>query len=433
MIVRILQKIVYPTFKNLARLVFFFYYEKITIVHPERLNFKGPTLLVSNHPNTLLDPLNVGIHIPRRIHFLANASLFNSMIGNWFFSTFYCIRIERASDVNGKRIENKESFARCDEFLAGGGCIYVAPQGGSEMVRRLGKLKTGTARIGLSAASKNDFNLGLKIVPVGLNYSDPASFRGQVLVHAGEPIFIRDYKEIYSPEDFSAVKKLTADLEERMSNLIIDTEDEQEDQLLTTLETIARTDRNHQPKEAYIYAQNMLSKIKITRQNDLVKFEELCEQANIYTKKLRRLQLVDAVVSKTAVSVGDLFFLLVTCPFFLYGWINNFLAAYLPALAAKKSGLYIGYTSTVKTLLGIITFPLFYFLQSFLLAWIGVPNWALIIYLVSLPIFGLFAWEYMKKQELWRAQMAMNRLKTKAPRAVEDLKALRKTLRDFGH
>lgn len=432
MIVRILQKIVYPTLKGLVRLVFFIFFKETTILHPERLNFQGPTLLVSNHPNTLLDPLNVASRIPRRAYFLANAGLFKSAIGNWFFNTFYCIPIERPKDVNGKRIQNDQAFARCDEFLSGGGCLYIAPQGGSDMVRRVGKLKTGTARIGLSAESNNGFQLGLKIVPVGLNYSNPLKFRENVLLHVGEAIEISDYQDDFLKDGFLAAKKITTDLEESFSDLIIDTEDEAENQLLATLERIAKTDHSYSPKQAYAHAQATLHKIKIVRKNDPLHFDQLHQKAAIYQERIKRFHLTDEAVARPITSVSKMLGLLLGFPFFLYGWVNNFLAAYIPAFVAKNAGLYIGYTATIKIMLGLFTFPIFYGVQAWLLSLLGLPTWALIIYLISLPPLGLFAWNYLEQHNSWRAQQVAVRLKAKASAAFTELQETRKILQAFG-
>ena len=105
----------------------------------------------------------------RQVAFLANASLFASSFANWFLSQ-YCVPIQRKTDVANKNVDNDKSFERCDAFLSNGGCLYIAPEGTSDMERRLRPIKTGTARIALSAEAKNAFQLGLKIIPVGLTY-----------------------------------------------------------------------------------------------------------------------------------------------------------------------------------------------------------------------------------------------------------------------
>ena len=51
----------------------------------------------------------------------------------------------------------------------------------------LRNLKTGTARIALETEKRNEGKLGLKVVAVGLNYSQPEKFRSNILVNIDEP------------------------------------------------------------------------------------------------------------------------------------------------------------------------------------------------------------------------------------------------------
>ncbi|MEM8906943.1 MAG: hypothetical protein AAGD05_03775, partial [Bacteroidota bacterium] len=93
----------------------------------------------------------------------------------------------------------------------------------------------------------------------------------------------------------------------------------------------------------------------------------------------------------------DLCAIIIGFPFFLYGWFNNYLACYLPALLARKMNLFIGYTATVKTLSSIFIFPIIYGLQAFFVQYWGGHIELTIAYLLSLYPLGLFAWWYNKR------------------------------------
>ena len=77
------------------------FYSKYTVINGDRLKFKNPAIVISNHPSTLMDPLNVGISVPKQVSFLANASLFKSPVTGTFLNQ-YCIPIERPKDVGGR-------------------------------------------------------------------------------------------------------------------------------------------------------------------------------------------------------------------------------------------------------------------------------------------------------------------------------------------
>ena len=135
----------------------------------ERFNRKDrPTILSSNHPNTMLDCLNVAERIPWQMtHFLGNANMFQGKIGNWFFTNFFVIPIQRKEDSGNRKFDNKKSFAKVNAFLESGGALFIAPEGGSNIARRLRPLKSGTARMALNTEHENDFQLGLEILPIG--------------------------------------------------------------------------------------------------------------------------------------------------------------------------------------------------------------------------------------------------------------------------
>ncbi|HKK80402.1 MAG TPA: 1-acyl-sn-glycerol-3-phosphate acyltransferase, partial [Phaeodactylibacter sp.] len=235
---------IYQFLKGLTKLSLRLYYPNADLLNIQRLKYKGGSILVSNHPNTLIDPLNAASRVPKIVHFLANASLFGTPFTYWFFNTFFCIPVERPQDTKGKPINNQAAFAKSHRFLARGGCLFIAPEGGSEMERRVRPFKTGTARIALGAEAKADFKLGLRILPVGLSYEHPERFRSHMIVNACEPILVSEYAELYREDSIAAARQLTKELEERVRNATIDTQSPEEDKAILAMEQLLR---NSQP------------------------------------------------------------------------------------------------------------------------------------------------------------------------------------------
>lgn len=398
------------------------FYPYTTIIHPERLRFDYPAIVVSNHPNTLLDPLNVAARVKKVVFFLANAGLFSSGFGNWFFNTFYCIPVQRPQDKGGKRgVSNEESFARAADHLTEGGVLFIAPEGTSEMERRLRPIKTGTARISLITERRNDFQLGMAIVPVGLTYAAPDRCGSRLVVHVGEPIFPQTYREAYEAQPIETARQLTDDLEERLRGLLIDTLDEEEDQRLRQLEAMLQSQQPLAGAARFQREQRLLQRIRASAQSS---WPLLLDQ---YRKALRDHELIDrAVATKGSTSGADMLVALLGFPFFLYGRINNFLPFEIPRWLARKLDLYRGYDATVKILAGMITFPLFYWLQSKLIAgwWGDTAGW---LYLLSLPISAWWAWRYAG---LWRRVRYQRNFRKLSPEARENLVRLRTQILD---
>ncbi len=378
--------------------MFRIFYSKSIVINQESLNFKNPCITISNHPSTLTDPLHVAKNIPKQVFFLANASLFKSAIGGWFFNTFYCIPIERPKDVEGRRIQNDKAFERADQHLAGGGCLYIAAQGYSQMVRRLGhKLKTGTARIALSAESNNNFNLGLTIVPVGLTYSNPTDFRTGIIINPGKHVKVADYKTAYAEDPIKTVKQLTKDLEDQMRTLLIDADDEEEELLIQRMEDLVNAKYPLKLKANFLRTQKLGQAFRQLKTTAPAQYQNLKSQTTKHFDHLDKLAIQPEAVFAKASSFSSILTFIIGLPFFLYGWINNLLPNFIPYFLAKKIKIYAGYISTIKLMSALFIYPIFYGLQIYLVQHFFANKWICLAYAISLPIFGLLAWAYRKR------------------------------------
>lgn len=386
----------YQLLKLIVRLAFRIFYPYKVYIHPERLKFDHPAILVSNHPNTLTDPLIVAAKTKKLVFFLANAGLFKSGFGNWFFNTFYCIPVQRPQDKVGKTtVSNEDSFARANEHLADGGVLYIAPEGTSEVGRRLRPLKTGTARIAFSTEKKNDYEVGVAIVPVGLTYYHAGQCGSRVVAKVGEPIFAQHYREAYEGDPVQAVRNLTAELEDQLGTLLINTQDEQEDERLRMLETILQHEKKLAGAQRFEREMEILEQL---RAKDDDPFHALLDR---YREALQQYKVNDHAVAAGS-RRGFSPISILAFPVYVYGLINNFLPTRIPVWLNKKLDLYVGYTATVKILTSLITIPLFYWLQTKLVgAYFGeLTQW---LYLISLPVSGILYWRlsrWYRKMEL---------------------------------
>lgn len=408
--------LIYYIFKISLYISFRIYYSSVKVLGREHLRVKGPFIVVSNHPNTLTDPVFSGLYTKQIMFFLANSGLFKHPVSRWFFSTFYCIPIERKEDrekfgKNGK-VENKDSFDKCDEFLSGGGVLYIAPEGTSWLDRVIYRIKTGTARIAFSAERKNNFQLGLKIVPVGITYSDSSAFRSKVLIQIGKPIAVKDYQEAYEEDSFKAVRNLTRDMEDRIREKVVYALDDGEDALLEVMESMLETDDPKSQLESFHRSKKLEKGVRAFAEEAPEAYEQYYKEVYQYVEELKANKLADFGWARQHESnkqgLGSWLGLLLGYPIFLYGWINNFLAFRLPYELERWMQIYIGYRATIRIMsAGLIFIPLFYWLQSKLVeVFFGTQvSWW---YLLSLPISGWLAWQYQvwqqKHLQVWRAK-----------------------------
>lgn len=394
--------IVYPIVWTLVLLSNNIFYSKTVVRNRKKLKIKTPTIFVSNHPNTLYDPLIVALRMNRFVHFLINASLFKNPAMGWFLRNTVGIEVQRKEDVGtGSRLKNDEAFKLAEDFLINGGCLFIAPEGGSDIPRRLRKLKTGTARIALNTENRNDFDTELEILPVGLNYTMQTDFRSQIFINIGEGIKVSDFRKKYEEDAFQAALDLTKEMEVQVKNLLIHTVDDEEDAFMRKLEVIAQTENKLPLDKAYDRTKKMILGWRQFKTSKIEEAQQFKKDVNSYFDFLKKNKIRDSIVMKNQESgfTGNWLMrsmmMVIGFPIFIYGWLNNFLANYFPWLAYNKSGLHPAYTSAIKTLAGIFTYSLFYFLQIKLVGYFFGNSWSVVgLYVLSIIATGLFAWWY---------------------------------------
>ncbi len=169
-----------------SRLVLRVFYRRIEASGLERIPASGPTILVLNHPNGLMDPLLLLCLSPRPVAFLAKSPLFTMPFVSLFVKAFDSIPVYRPQDADADVRRNRETFAKARDLLKRGGVLALFPEGVSHDEPRLMPLKSGAARIALGAASEGP----VTIVPAGLTYEARDIFRSGALLRVAEPFTV---------------------------------------------------------------------------------------------------------------------------------------------------------------------------------------------------------------------------------------------------
>jgi 1-acyl-sn-glycerol-3-phosphate acyltransferase len=173
----------------LCRLLLRIFFRRIVSVGAQRVPDTAPTLYVLNHPNGLLDPLFILCLSPRPVTFLAKAPLFSTFLIKHFVRAFECLPVYREQDGEDPS-KNRASIEASIALLASGKALALFPEGTSHSDPELRPLKTGAARIALSSSALANARTPapVQVIPVGLSYSDKATFRSSALLVYGEAI-----------------------------------------------------------------------------------------------------------------------------------------------------------------------------------------------------------------------------------------------------
>jgi 1-acyl-sn-glycerol-3-phosphate acyltransferase len=402
---------IYAIFKWLFKISLFFFYKKISIIGEENIPVKGPLIIVSNHPNTLMDPILISSIFNRRIGFIAKASIFINKLVSAIFRFFHIIPIIRKIDVKkGEKISNEDTFAKCHEYLNEGKTFLIFPEGTSYYELKLREIKTGTARIALSFEDLNGFKGGLKILPIALDYSDAVDFRSSIAVIINEPIIVENYKKQYALDMIKTVRELNEKIRKDIAKYIPHANSKKEEYFLikihkfyieymVTSESTVKSLRlrNMVSKVMHdIYNENRNHYYEI--QHDVLHYFELIKEEKLTLGFFRDSFFQK---SKYLMILWYLLKLIVLFPIYIFGLVINYIPYIAPYKIFKSLKLEIEYKSSVQMISGLILFPLFYWMEIVLFQrFISGQLWLTLLLPFIFLIFGyisLFYWAELKR------------------------------------
>ena len=147
---------------------------------------QGPVLLAVNHPDSQMDAFVLSSEIKRKVHYIAHAGLFANKLRARLLRSCGVIPVFSQRGKSDEIDRNVEAFQECYEVLERGEVIGIFPEGISEMARRVRKIKTGAARIVLESERRRNYELGVKLIPIGLHFFSLSRFLSRVLVNLGD-------------------------------------------------------------------------------------------------------------------------------------------------------------------------------------------------------------------------------------------------------
>ncbi len=202
----------------------FFSSKKITVLGKEHIPKKGAVLFAVNHPNGLVDPLFVTTTNNRQNHFLVRAASFKQPIVKKILKSLYLMPIYRIRDGIKQLSNNEEIFNKCHNILKKGETLMIFPEGSHDKKRTVRPLSKGFTRIVFGALEKYP-DLEIKVVPVGITYQHPSDYPSKVCINYGKPITTRNLLEENTPA--KAINILKSEVTKQLENLIVHIKDDE--------------------------------------------------------------------------------------------------------------------------------------------------------------------------------------------------------------
>jgi 1-acyl-sn-glycerol-3-phosphate acyltransferase len=355
-------------------------------------------MLLPNHANALLDPAVIWATAGRDVRFLAKSTLFDGPLRPLVAGSG-AIPVYRKLDQGVDVSKNTETFAAVDVALAAGDAICIFPEGVSHSTGRLVPLRTGAARMALSAERAGT---RVALVPVGLNFERKTAFRSRVTVVYGQPFACEDLADAGAHPD--AARELTDRIAKRMRLLLIEAESKTDAAIVDRVDRMyaAARGRSGDPQERIERRRVIAAGIERLRAADPRRYDELLLRLRRYQERLQRFGLRDRHLDWT-VSAGDatrfalreILAALVLLPLAAASLIMFVVPYQLTGYGARWFTREPDVAATAKVVGGFLIYASWLVLLAAGAWWIAGPRAGLITTLVLpvLAVAGLFAIE----------------------------------------
>ena len=394
------------------------FFRRISSQHVNNIPTDTPVIFVSNHPNTMIDPLVVGTTCNRKLFFFAKSTLFNNFFSKWLLPKLQLVPVYRRQDDPSQTNKNQDTFEKGFQILKNNGAFLIFPEGVSTGERTLSKIKTGAARIGFGAMVKNDWALDITMIPVGLSYSNAIKFKSNVIVRYGSPISLKEFRDQYDLNEFNVVNQLTQQIETALTKLTTNVNDLASEEIVSALELIYKkelmTDLGLDLKnksDDFSATKGLVNGVEWYFKNKPERVEEFKEKFQNYQNHLSLLKLKDEFLDPTNKSI-TLFeriqiitYLTLGFPIYLYGVINNIIPYKLPRLIAKQFAQSKSEIAPTKLITGIGVFVIYYILEILIFSLVFNNQLLTIIYISSLIPSGNFVLSYIFKIRKYRQHL----------------------------
>ena len=216
--------LVYEIFRFILVFGLRLFHKKFRVVGYE--NLKGseiPTIVVGNHQNALLDPILCCSVITQELHWLTRSDVFKPGLISAFLRKANMLPVYREKDnVGDLRDRNDAIFRECHKRLNRGQWISLFPEGTHKGKKSLNTpLKKGVGRLIIGTFEANPNLQKIRILPLGLEYSEFFEKDGNFMLRIGKPI-------VLSKEDYTIANKaiwaneLVADISAQLQAVITD-------------------------------------------------------------------------------------------------------------------------------------------------------------------------------------------------------------------
>lgn len=374
------------------------FYRKVIVLGRENINPDDHLIFAPNHQNALMDALAVLFTHKGQPVFLARADIFKNRTIAAILYFLKILPVYRIRDGFNTLKGNDEIFNKTVDVLRNKNGLVILPEGEHAGFRRLRQLKKGICRVAFHAEEASDFKLNIKIIPVGIEFSNYQRYRQVLTVVYGKPVDVSEFHDLYRKSPEIALNELRSKLYRDMKLIIVHIDSEEDYEAIDELRSLVNgqySDDVHNPK--LFRDRILIDKLNRLKNDDLTLYRIICTLSLKIKKKAKELKTDYMLLRKKKHQMGLLAAgiagIIFTFPLFLYGNIFDLTFLGIPNLQIPKIRD-MQFHSSIRY--GISLCLALVFLPVFLIVCLIVfsPWWLALLIFVSLPLSGLFAVNY---------------------------------------
>ncbi len=377
------------------------FYRKVVYINRERIPLNDHLIFTPNHQNALMDALAILFSFKNQFVFVARSDIFKNKFIARILYFLKILPVYRIRDGYDSLKKNEMIFKKTLDIIHNKNGFVILPEGNHAGFRRLRALKKGFARIAFQAEEASGFSLDIKIVPIGISYSNYENVRSDLLVVFGKPFPVSGFYEAYKDNPAIAYNELKKKLAEQIKPLMIHIGSS----FYGAYDFFRKAFRNEACQRLKLNPDDLYDQFKAEKAiiARLEKFEAarpeamktLANKVKTYNNLLGKMKLQNTHPVSAVGLFGKKLLLLVASPLFLYGYLNNLFPWYLTTLYPRKIKD-PQFRSSVKFVLSFLVFPIFYLIQTLVVYLVFHRPWITLAYFVSLPLSAAIAWNYAR-------------------------------------
>lgn len=387
------------------------YYRHFYILNPENIPPKGtPTLVIANHQNGMMDAMSI-LHTMykdgRQPVFIARGDIFKKDAVAKILRFLKILPVFRNRDGGRDDVKKDlEIFDRAARVLKNGGTLVIFPEAGHQAGHFMSTFKKGFSRIAFGAEEMYDFNLGVQILPLNIHYSNYFNFRSDLMVTCGKPFTYEEFFDLYKAAPNQAYLALNEKARNRVKELTPDIDiPEYYNEIETLTQMMSDPLVRHKglkvrylpnQKDAMMTIIDSLRQLRATKPDN---FDNLMLKTRSYSSLLKSTKLYNWVVNtkiSKSKAVMSVFLMILTLPFALFGFVNNFVPVGITQHFTHKIKDPMLQSTFQYSIGSIVSFPLWYIIMLLIVCLLSKRFLIGLVYIISAALTGIFANSYKK-------------------------------------